>query len=105
MVLIVARSRIRAEHAQRYYALVDRLGAIAQSMPGFISWKAYYAEDGERVSIHEWESPEQLRAWREHPDHLEAQALGRRDFYEEFTIDVCENPRTTRFVRPVQAAS
>ena len=74
-----------------------RLGAIARTMPGFISWKGCFAEDGERVSIHEWESAEQLRAWREHPEHVEAQKKGRQDFYESYTLYVCENPRESRF--------
>jgi heme-degrading monooxygenase HmoA len=74
------------------------LAEIASSMPGFISLKGPYRnEDGEEFSIHEWQSAEQLRAWREHPEHLKVQALGREVFYEEFTIYVCDNPRTTRF--------
>eukprot|EP00439_Symbiodinium_sp_Y106_P089218 s1_g1754.t1 len=46
-------------------------------MPGFISWKGYFADDGERVSVHEWESAEALEAWRTHPEHLRVQELGR----------------------------
>jgi heme-degrading monooxygenase HmoA len=75
MVVVVFRARIRPEFKDEYYALADRMAEIARSLPGFISWKGYHAEDGERVSIHEWETPEQLRAWREHPEHLNAQAL------------------------------
>ena len=99
MVVIVFRSRIRPEHAERYYALADKMAEIARSMPGFISWKGYFADDGERVSIHEWETAEQLRAWKEHPEHLKTQAIGRQDFYEEYTSYVCESPRTSRFRR------
>ena len=103
MVVIVFRSRIRPENAERYYALADKLGEIARSMPGFISWKAYAAEDGERVPIHEWETAEHLRAWREHPEHLKAQALGREVFYEEYTSYVCDEPREARFSRKTPA--
>ena len=99
MIVVVIRSRVRAEFAERYYKLADEMGKIARSMPGFISWKIYYSEDGERVSNHEWESTERLKAWKEHPEHLKAQALGRQDFYQEFTIYACENPRTTTFKR------
>jgi len=102
MVVVVFRSRIRPENAERYYTLVYKMAAIARSMPGFVSWKGYFAEDGERVSIHEWETPEQLRAWREHPEHRKVQALGRQDFYEEYTSFVCDNPRVSRFRRAEQ---
>lgn len=100
MIVIVITSRVRPEFTECYYELADRLGVVARSMPGFISWRSYTSGDGERVSIHKWESAEQLRAWKEHPEHLKAQALGRRDFYDEFTINVCENPRTTSNDRP-----
>ncbi len=72
---------------------------LARSMPGYISDKAYFAEDGERVSIHEWESAEHLRAWRTHPEHVKVQKLGRQDFYESYTLYACDEPRTSRFAR------
>ena len=99
MIVAIFRARVRPENAERYYALADKVAVIARSMPGFISWKAYTAADGERVSIHEWDTPEHLRAWREHPEHVKVQELGRQDFYEEYTLYVCDNPRTSRFSR------
>lgn len=74
MVVVVFRSRIRGEGAEEFQRLADEMYSLASSMPGFLSYKVYTAEDGERVSIHEWESAEHLRAWREHPDHRKAQA-------------------------------
>jgi heme-degrading monooxygenase HmoA len=97
MVVAIFRSRIRSENAETYYALADEMARIAKSLPGFISWKAYVADDGERVSLHEWESAAHLKAWREHPDHMKAQARGREEFYEEYTLYVCNDPRESRF--------
>ena len=97
MVVAIFRARIRSGTEEAYYALAERMGAIARSLPGFISWKGYLAADGERVSVHEWESAEHLRAWREHPEHVEAQRRGRDEFYESYTLYVCENPRESRF--------
>jgi len=45
-----------------------------------------------------------LRAWREHPEHLKAQALGRQKFYEEYTLYVSDGPRTSRFSRQAAPA-
>lgn len=101
MVIIVFRSRIRAGIADRYYETADTMAAIARSMPGFISYKGFTADDGERVSIHEWETPEHLKAWREHPDHKRIQSVGRDEFYEEYSLYVCDSPRTSQFRRPM----
>ena len=75
----------------------DDMGEIAKSMPGFISYKAYTSTDGERVSIHEWESQASLEAWRSHPEHLKIQAYGRDHFYKEYTLYACNEPRESRF--------
>lgn len=69
--------------------MAARMRSLAEAMPGFVSFKAFSAEDGERVSIIEFESEEALRAWREHPEHRKAQALGRNRFYSEYQIQVC----------------
>lgn len=97
MVVAMIRSRIRPERAEEYYRKVDEMAAIATNMPGFISYKSYTSPDGERVSIHEWESAAELKAWREHPEHRKMQAYGRENFYLEYTIYVCEAPRVSRF--------
>ena len=97
MVVVIFRSRIKEETLSKYYALADEMGELAKAMPGFISYKAYTSADGERVSIHEWESEEHLRAWREHPEHRKTQAYGRENLYQEYTLYVCNAPRESRF--------
>jgi len=99
MVVVLFRSRLRLERAAEFEQLADRMLTLAREMPGFISYKRYTSEDGERVSVHEWESAEHLRAWREHPEHRTTQALGRERYYEEYTSYVCESPRESRFKR------
>ena len=47
------------------------------TIPGYISHKGFWAEDGERVTIVEFEHEEGQRAWRTHPEHIEAQRQGR----------------------------
>ena len=97
MILTIFRSRLRPENEIEYHEWGTRMEAIARSMPGFVSFKTFYARDGERVSIVEFEDAESHEAWRAHPDHIEAQRLGREKFYAEFKIQVCENPRSYEF--------
>ena len=99
MVIAVFRARVREEHAAEYFALADEMAVLARAMPGFVSWKAYTAEDGERVSVHEWESSTHLHAWRTHADHVKVQALGRQRYYDEYTLYVCDAPRQSQFRR------
>ena len=89
MVITIFRSRLRPEHVGEYERWAARIHDLAVRMPGFISIKTFTAEDGERVSIVEFESEEDVLAWRNQPDHREAQELGRKLFYSEYRIQVC----------------
>ena len=97
MIVVIFRSRLRPGIESEYLTLSKKMLEIAESLPGFISVKGYTADDGEKVSIHEWESAQHLRAWREHPEHLETQERGRRKFFEEYSCYVCDEPRQYSF--------
>jgi heme-degrading monooxygenase HmoA len=99
MVIAVFRSRLRPENAGEFQQLAGRMLELARTMPGFLSYKLYTAEDGERCSIIEFESAETLLAWREHPEHGAAQHRGRERYYQEYTLYACEPFRESRFAR------
>jgi heme-degrading monooxygenase HmoA len=97
MVVIVFRSRLREGVGEEIVEMGQRMYALASSMPGFISYKDFVAEDGENVSIVEFESLEALAAWREHPEHKIAQQRGRAEFFKEYHIQVCTPVRQYEF--------
>jgi heme-degrading monooxygenase HmoA len=89
MIVTVFRSRLKPGLQDEYVALVERMQEIARAIPGYISHKGFAAPDGERVTIVEFAHEEGQRAWRTHPEHIEAQKLGRLKYYEEYDIKVC----------------
>jgi len=89
MVVTVFRSRLKSGALPEYLQWASRMAELAGKMPGYISHKGFVADDGERVTLVEFESEELQRAWARHPEHLEAQRKGRKDFYSEFRIQVC----------------
>ena|SRR5258706_16060170 len=98
MVVIVFRSRLRAGIDEAaLIALGERMYALASAMPGFLSYKDFASQDGEIVTLVEFESPEALAAWRDHPEHLEAQRRGREEFFAEYAIQVCTPQRAYAF--------
>ena len=99
MIVTVFRTRLQPGLRDDYVALVDRMVQIATTMPGYISHKGFFAEDGERCTIVEFESEETQRAWRMHPEHRDAQRKGRDIYYESYSLQICEVKRTSRFDR------
>ena len=99
MVMVVFRSKLLDENDAEFHALAERMLALAQQMPGFLSYRTYTSEQGERASLIEFESAEHLRAWRTHPEHAEAMRIGRERFYSEYSLLVADPVRESRFER------
>ena len=97
MIITVFRSRVKPESLKEYATWAARMSELARKMPGYISHKGFAADDGERVTIVEFESEEALRAWSVHPEHVEAKKKGRASFYTEYRVQVCEMKRDTAF--------
>jgi len=98
MVVVVFRNRLRAGDASAYRVTADRMEALANAQPGFRSVKSFTADDGERVTISEFDSLAAVNAWRAQLEHLEAQRRGRAEFYAEYSLQTCELIREATFV-------
>jgi heme-degrading monooxygenase HmoA len=98
MILTVFRSRTRPDaDLARAERVGVRMYELAARMPGFISYKDFTAADGETVTIVEFESEETQRAWREHPEHVEAQRFAREALLAEYQLQIGTPARTIRF--------
>ena len=101
MFLVVFRSRKRADYdTAAYGADAAAMEALARAQPGFVSFKSYAADDGETVALSEWASADAARDWGSQPDHAQVQACGRMDYYQEYTLYTCDQPRTHRYEWP-----
>jgi heme-degrading monooxygenase HmoA len=98
MMVIVFRARLRPDADMAALApMGERMHALATAMPGFVSYKDYSAADGENVTVVEFASEPELLAWRNHPEHRDAQERGRREFFAEYKIQICRVERGYTF--------
>ena len=98
MYVNVFRSRKRADYdAEAYAAVAARMLELAQAQPGFISFKSFTAPDGEGLSISEWASEADAKAWGRHAEHAAVQARGRAAVYASYTMYDVVDPRVKRF--------
>lgn len=89
MILAVLRSRLKPNIQEDYSPVSKRMSELAPTIPGYISHKGFVAEDGERVTIVEFESEAALQDWRVHPEHVDAKRHGYRNFYTHFDYQIC----------------
>jgi heme-degrading monooxygenase HmoA len=99
MLVVLFRSKLTAEAGEDYQNKLLEMRTLVQENPGFVDVKNYTSEDGERLTLVWFKDKESLRAWRELPAHREAQATGRRKWYEYYKMDVAKVERTTGFDR------
>src|SRR5262245_14852985 len=97
MTVTVFRSRLRPGARHEYIALVDRMVELPKTMPGYMSHTGYFAVDGARVTIVEFEHEEGLRAWRMNAEHRTAQKKAREIYYAEYSVQVCNVVRESKF--------
>jgi heme-degrading monooxygenase HmoA len=97
MLITVFRSRLKDGVRDEYAAAVDRMNELARTMPGYISHKTFYAEDGERCTIVEFENEAGLRTWRTNAEHIAAQKMARQKYYTEYSVQVCTLDRESKF--------
>lgn len=95
MVVVLFRSRLASEDG--YHEMADEMLATAKEMPGFVEFKSFKAEDGERMSVVWWQDEETMSAWRNHPRHRVAQQTGRAKWYESYRIEVAHVVRENAF--------
>ena len=99
MVVVFRAHRTPDGLGEEYRHWFLRMTELACKMPGYISHKGYVAEDGERLTLFEWESAETLKAWATHPEHVSVKKLGREKFYAGYHAQICELVRESKFER------
>jgi heme-degrading monooxygenase HmoA len=98
-VVTVFRSTLRPDAVEEYEVVSERMVALARAMPGLLDYKTFASDDGERVTLVTFASIEEHQAWRDHPEHRQAQRLGRERFYDTYAIQVCTSVTENRFPR------
>ena len=100
MVIVMIRTQLRdGADLPAYEQLDQRMSELLRTIPGFVSATSYHSDDGDDISLVRFTSAEALRAWRELPEHREAQRRGRAEFFAAYDVEVCEVTRAYDFGR------
>ncbi len=78
-----------AELDDEYLRMAQQLKTLAFEKYGcqdFVS----VTEGNEEIAISYWETEQQIRDWKNDPEHRLAQRMGRDKWYRSFSIEICE---------------
>ena len=94
MFAVIFKANV-AELDDEYLQLAQRLKTLAFERYGcreFVS----VTEGDQEIAISYWDTEQQIRDWKNDPEHRLAQARGREKWYRSWSIDVCEVIRMAR---------
>ncbi len=92
MYAVIFKATI-AEFDDEYIRMAERLKDLAFKKYGcqdFVS----VTEGDEEISISYWQTEQQIRDWKNDPEHRLAQARGRDKWYKSFSVEICDIVRT-----------
>ena len=81
---------LRTEGERGYGAVAERMEELAGQQPGFLGVESARGSDGFGITVSYWRSEADIRAWRVDTEHLAAQDAGKRVWYAEYHVRVCE---------------
>ncbi len=71
-----------------YRQMAERMVELASQQPGFLGVEAARGSDGSGITISYWDSAEAIARWKAHVEHVAAQELGSRVWYDGYEIRV-----------------
>ena len=99
MISVTIEYFIKPGKETHYETLADRIHPEVYTIDGFISVEGYdsRSELGKRLSFSLWRDEDAVRAWRQHPEHVQIMQLAKKEIFSSYRIIVSSCIRDYRF--------
>ncbi len=78
-----------------YEDMAEFILSKARAHEGFLGFESAREHTG--ISISYWESLDHIKTWKEDAEHLVAQQMGKKQWYQEYQIRICKVERDYEF--------
>lgn len=86
MYAVIFKAEINALD-ENYTKTAKRMRDLAMQQYGCTRFVSLM-EGSQELTVSYWESPDQIEAWKQDPEHQKAQELGRSLWYRSYSVDV-----------------
>jgi len=100
MYAVIFHSTRTTHSEDLYQEHSEKMERLVKGVSGYISHHSHrdpISREGTTISY--FESLESIKQWREHPEHLETQKLGKELFYENYEVQVVKVERKYEWVK------
>ena len=88
-----------ADNVVGYAEMAQRMNVLVEKQPGYMG-RSDRMEGKQEITISYWQDLDSIKAWKQHPEHQAAQALGRSTWYKDYTVEIVKVQRGSA-VKPV----
>jgi heme-degrading monooxygenase HmoA len=96
---VIVSSALDPDHLDGYAAMDERMAELGRAQPGYLGRESKTGDDGRELTVLYYRDAESIAAWKQHPEHLEAQRRGREQWYADYHIEVAKVERAYGFKR------
>ncbi len=95
MMVVIVEFELRAGMESEFETALKHMREQVKTYDGFLGEEPCCSIENEKrfVSLFYWRNRESIKAWREDPEHLKTQKLGREKIFAWYKIRVCELER------------
>lgn len=86
--LVIFKAAV-AQLDDEYFRTAEKLRDLAISKYGCLDFVAV-TEGDQEIAISYWENRQQIRDWKDDPEHVLAQEAGRDRWYQSYSVEICE---------------
>jgi heme-degrading monooxygenase HmoA len=101
MMVVIVEFELRAGAESKFESALKHMREQVRKYDGFLGEAPCRSVDNERkfVSLFYWQDRQSIKAWREDPEHVKIQQLGRDKLFARYKIRVCELEREYEWER------
>ena len=88
MYAVIFKATIK-QFDEEYTQSANRLRQLALDEYGCLEFISF-TENNQELAISYWKNKEAISAWKSNAEHLKAQALGKSEWYESYSVEIVE---------------
>lgn len=95
MMLVIVEFALREGAEEQFESALRRMQDRVKDYDGYLGEEPCQSliDENKFVSIFYWRDRQSIKAWREDPEHVRVQELGRETLFSYYKIRVCEVER------------
>ena len=90
---VIITSTLDADNLDGYPQMDARMSELGRAQPGYLGRESRTDPDGRELTVLYYRDAESITAWQQDTEHLEAQRLGRQQWYADHHIEVARVER------------